>query len=88
VHTGAVVLGAGLLRPPLSLPPLGRFYLTPSPLLAIPPVAIRRESGQGVVSLSIPGSSSLIGTVLYSQALIVSPAGAHFTGWVADEIGR
>ncbi len=89
-HTGTVVLGLGLAHSPLSLPPLGSFYLAP-PLLALPPIAIPQSTGMGTLSLPIPGIPSLVGVALYSQALVVNqanPADARFTGYVVDVIRR
>ena len=87
-HTGTVVLGLGLAHIPLSLPPLGTFYLAP-PLLALPPVAIPQSTGMGELSLPITGNPALVGFAVNSQALILNqanPADAHFTGYEHDVI--
>lgn len=55
----------------ISLPPFGTIGIDPSQAIALPPFVIPQPLGRGSASLAVPGTPSLVGTQLYSQALLV-----------------
>ena len=87
-HTGLAVLGFALSPVPLPIPGLGTFFLDPTLLFVLAPVAIPQATGPGIQQLFIPGNPSLVGIVLYLQGLVINNAtgDAHFTGYTADAI--
>lgn len=90
-HTGIALLGLGVAPAPIPVPPLGTFFLNPSPTVALPPVPIPQSTGSAVLRIPIPASPALVGITLASQALIfdqANPSDAHLTGYTVDVIGR
>ena len=87
-HTGLAALGFALSPVQLPIPGLGTFFLDPTLLFLLPPVAIPQATGTATQQLFIPVNSSLVGAVLYLQGLIVNntTGDAHFTGYMADAI--
>ena len=73
----------------IALPPLGTLRLDPSLMLALPALNVPQPAGTASTSFALPNNPSLIGAIVYAQAL-VAPGSAtpRLTNPTADVILR
>ncbi len=57
-------------RARIALPPLGTLGLDPSCTVPLPAFVIPQPAGVGSVSVVVPNNPSLVGIVIYAQALL------------------